>query len=79
MDIPAPGTTGTFEGILSCMGKGRETLFRSSFIQAGPLTAIGNLGVALRPLPRAGGQPLPAGEFGPDASRDVEPHPLSRR
>jgi hypothetical protein len=66
VDIPAPGTSfGPFEGILSCMGMGRETLFRSSFIQAGPLTAIGNLGVALRSLPAPVDGPFRPGSSAP--------------
>jgi hypothetical protein len=34
VDIPRSGPSEPFEGVLSCIGKGHETLFISSFIQA---------------------------------------------
>ena len=49
IDVPEPGLGGPFEGILSCVGNGPEVLFRTSFFQAGPLTAAGAGGVSLWP------------------------------
>jgi len=49
VDIPASGPNGPFEGVLSCMGKGQETLSIGSFFQASPFAYGGDLSVALRP------------------------------
>lgn len=48
VDIPRSAASSPFEGVLSCVGTGHETLFVSSFSQAG-LPAGGDLTVALRP------------------------------
>ena len=67
VDIPRSGPNDPFEGVLSCMGKGRETLFISSFIQAGPSASGGHISVALRPYPSPAGGPYRPGD--PAATR----------
>jgi hypothetical protein len=60
VEIPASGTNEPFEGVLSCIGRGNETLSISSFFQASPFGNGGDLSVALRPYPAsAGGRSWP--------------------
>ncbi len=66
VDIPSPDPFGTFEGILSCMGKGFETLSVSSFSQASPFASGGDVSVALRPYFESAGGPFrPEGWLSP--------------
>ena len=51
VDIPRSGLLETFEGTLTCMGLGNETLSATSFIQASPFASGGDLAVMLRPYP----------------------------
>jgi predicted phosphodiesterase len=51
VDIPASGPLAPFEGVLSCMGKGRETLSISSFSQPSLVAERGTGRVALQPYP----------------------------
>jgi hypothetical protein len=55
VDIPASGSHGTYEGILTCMGKGHEALSVSSFTQASSFANGGGISVSLRPLTASGG------------------------
>ena len=60
VEIPASEPNEPFEGVLSCMGKGNETLSIASFFQASPFGNGGDLSVALRPYPAsAGGRSWP--------------------
>ena len=65
VDIPASGPNEPFEGVLSCMGRGSETLSISSFSQASPFTNGGDLSVALRPYPASAGGPFRPGDPAP--------------
>jgi len=58
VDIPASGPYGPFKGTLSCMGKGREALSVSSFIQPSLFAKGGDGSVALRPCPATADVPL---------------------
>lgn len=58
VDIPAASPYGPFEGVLSCMGKGRETLSVTSFYQASLFAGGLDGSVALRPLPVPAGRPF---------------------
>ena len=49
VDIPGPQPFGPFEGILSCMGKGHEARFVSSFSQPDLIAAGGRGAVLIRP------------------------------
>lgn len=51
VDLPEAGPGAPLQGILSCMGKGRETLFISSFSRPVAPAAGGDLAIALRPYP----------------------------
>ncbi len=57
VDIPAPRPGQAFQGVLSCMGRGHETIFVSAFSQPSFTASLTGPGVALRPYP--------ASEFGP--------------
>lgn len=61
VDIPTSGPYVPFEGVLSCMGKGKEILSISSFFQASPFANGGDLSVALRPYPAPAGGPFRPG------------------
>ena len=51
LDIPGTGPGEPLQGVLSCIGKGRERLFISSFSQPSLLAGEATLAVALRPYP----------------------------
>jgi hypothetical protein len=51
VDIPRPGLLEAFEGTLTCVGLGNETLSATSFIQASPFASGGDFSVMLRPYP----------------------------
>jgi len=51
VDIPRSGLLETFEGTLTCVGKGNESLSVTSFTQASPLANGGDIPVTLRPYP----------------------------
>jgi len=60
VEIPASGPSESFEGVLSCMGKGNETLSVSSFSQGSPFTNGADISVVLRPyFAAAGGRSRP--------------------
>lgn len=61
VDIPTGGPQGAFEGVLTCMGKGNETLSMSSFTQASLFASGGDISVALQPYPAAAWGPLRPG------------------
>lgn len=54
VDIPRPGPLEAFEGTLTCMGLGNETLSATSFVQASPFASGGDFSVTLRPYPLPG-------------------------
>jgi len=58
VDIPASSPHGPFEGILSCMGKGHETLSVASFYQASLFASGTDGSVALQPLSILEGSPF---------------------
>ncbi|MGE5741128.1 MAG: metallophosphoesterase family protein [Candidatus Aminicenantes bacterium RBG_16_66_30] len=62
VDIPRPGPNGSFEGVLSCMGKGHEVLSIASFVQADPFASGGDIAVVLRPYPSPAGGPYRPGD-----------------
>jgi hypothetical protein len=62
VDIPASGSHEPFEGVLSCVGKGKEILSLSSFFQASPLANGGDISVALLPYPASAGGPFRPGD-----------------
>ena len=45
VDVPASGPLETFQGLLSCMGRGHEALSVSSFTQASPFASGGDIPV----------------------------------
>ena len=49
VDIPASGLQETFEGVLTCMGKGNESLSIASFTQTSLFASGVDISVALRP------------------------------
>jgi predicted phosphodiesterase len=51
VDIPASTAGGPFQGILSCMGKGHETIFVSSFRQPALVAGLAPSGVTLGAYP----------------------------
>jgi hypothetical protein len=55
VDIPRSELYESFEGTLTCVGKGNETLSATSFTQASPFASGGDLSVTLRPYPTPGG------------------------
>lgn len=57
VDIPASRPGQPLQGILSCMGRGRETIFISSFSQPALVAGLASPGVSLRAYP--------ASDFGP--------------
>ncbi len=62
VEIPTSGPYEPFEGVLSCMGKGHETLSISSFFQASPFANGGDISVALRPYPASADGPFRPGD-----------------
>lgn len=62
VDIPRSGPGEPLEGILTCLGKGRETLFVSSFSQASPWLGGGDLSVALQPYFASDSSPFRPGD-----------------
>jgi hypothetical protein len=55
VDIPRSGPSGLFEGVLSCMGKGYETLSVTSFTQPSLVANRWDVSVALRSSPAQAG------------------------
>ncbi len=74
VDIPAARAFGSFEGILSCMGKGYETLSVSTFSQPGLVAGARDGTVVLRPYPAS-----PNGPFRPGPGPDLVEWSLSSR
>ncbi len=54
IDIPEAGPHMTLEGLLSCVGKGRETMFMTSFFQPSCFGNGGDAAVELRPSSGSG-------------------------
>jgi len=55
VDIPRSGPSELFEGVLSCVGKGHETLSLLSFTQASLFAYRRDISVVLRPSPALAG------------------------
>jgi len=55
VDIPRSGPSELFEGVLSCVGKGHETLSLLSFTQASLVANRRDIPVVLRPSPAMAG------------------------
>jgi hypothetical protein len=62
VDLPLTDPHDALEGVLSCVGKGHETLSVTSFFQASQIGVGANLSVELKSYPGlGGGSYLPAG------------------
>jgi hypothetical protein len=75
VDIPASSPYGPFEGVLSCMGKGHETLSVASFYQASLFAGGLDGSVALRSLPVPADSPFRLGVPAPVRSGSSGPTP----